>query len=542
MLPSLATIWQYWLYAAFLFRKQDLPVIVLTLVMLFAQPSLSRPEAVWRLPQVGNRLVPASVALVVLLTCWMGHALVLGGYDLSRDEQMATFDAIIFGHQRLFWPIAPEWRPIAAALNQLFILPIGDHEAWVSAYLPVNAAFRALVGLVVDPALTSPLFVAMGVLALWHIAARLWPGDMEARLVTLTLYVGSSQVIVTGMTAYAMSAHLGLNLVWLALYLRGGRIGHGGALGVGWLATGLHQPLFHPVFALPFILILARRQRWQAFWAYMVGYALIGVFWFAWPIWVSSHGTTPAAADDLSGTNYLARLLMVLRRPDASSAWVMSLNLLRFIAWQHLLLLPLVAVGLGATWRGNAVVRALAAGPVLIIVVMFVLLPYQANGWGYRYLHGFIGNLCLLGGFGWRALAAASIRRTFAYGSVFTFFVLLPVHLWMAHAQVAPYAMVDRMIRGSGADVTIIDTKMASFGHDLVINRPDLAWPLRLDAAAMRPDQLGALCAAHSVLFVGADELLPINAYFGQTGSPSADLLPLQQAARAAGCVLVRPR
>jgi hypothetical protein len=60
----------------------------------------------------------------------------------------------------------------------------------------------------------------------------------------------------------------------------------------------------------------------------------------------------------------------------------MALNLLRFVAWQHLLLVPLVVAGVRAARRGDGMVAALAAGPALMIVITCVLLPYQGHGWG----------------------------------------------------------------------------------------------------------------------------------------------------------------
>jgi len=46
----------------------------------------------------------------------------------------------------------------------------------------------------------------------------------------------------------------------------------------------------------------------------------------------------------------------------------------------------------------------LVAGLVLTLLAMFMLLPYQGHGWGYRYLHGLIGSAALLGGYGWITL------------------------------------------------------------------------------------------------------------------------------------------
>src|SRR3546814_5503078 len=79
-----------------------------------------------------------------------------------------------------------------------------------------------------DPELTSPLFLAVGFGALWHIARKLFPGRPDAVLVTLLLAFSSTQLLVMSMTAYAMTAHFALNMVWLALFLRNDWKGHFG--------------------------------------------------------------------------------------------------------------------------------------------------------------------------------------------------------------------------------------------------------------------------------------------------------------------------
>ena len=82
-------------------------------------------------------------------------------------------------------------------------------------------------------------------------------------MVGVILLVCSSQFLITAMTPYAMTAHLALNMIWLWLFLRDTRGAHALAAGVAFVACGLHQVVFHPLFAAPFILSLLRARRWK---------------------------------------------------------------------------------------------------------------------------------------------------------------------------------------------------------------------------------------------------------------------------------------
>jgi hypothetical protein len=526
---------------------QDLILLPLfcVAILLFGSGA-SQPGASLSSRVSGRRLALAAAA--VFAVCLSGHWIVFQGLDFSRDEQMATFDAAVYGSGRLAAPIPLVWRGIATALNLQFMLPIGDHAAWVSAYLPVNAMMRALVGTIADPVVTSPLLVAAGLLVLAAIGRRLWPASPGSQWAALLCYLGSSQIVITGMTAYAVSAHLTLNLLWLLLFLRRNRIGFAGTLIVGFLATGAHQPLFHPLFALPFVLGLVWRgagqeqRQWRRFAAYGVGYAVIAGFWLAWPIWISSHAGPVPVANDREGIDYATRLMRELSLLNIGAVWTMSVNLIRFVTWQHLLLLPLMVLGLVGGWRRSALVPPLAIGIVLPILVMGILLPWQGHGWGYRYLHPVLGSTCLLAGFGWQQAETMglNLRRAMLRSSMASLLLLL-LHGWMAYRMVAPQAVPEHAIARSAADIAIID--VAPFGSNLVINAPDLGKrPIRLIGQALHAGDIAALCRGRRIAFVDAPQLDSLNVYYTgkRAGTATGHQQALHHAARAAGCTIVR--
>ncbi|MEI5689063.1 hypothetical protein [Sphingomonas kyungheensis] len=479
----------------------------------------------------------AVAAVVIFAICLWGHELIFQGMDFSRDEQMAVFDAAVFHSGQLVAPIPLAWREIAPALNLQFMLPLGDHAAWVSAYLPINAMMRALVATVIDPLATSPLLVVVGLLALAAIGRQLWPDSPGSQVVALLCYLCSSQVVITGMTAYAVSAHLALNLVWLLLFMRGDRIGFAGTLIVGFLATGAHQPSFHPLFALPFVLGLIWRRQWWSVLGYGIGYTVIVGFWLAWPVWLSGQAGPVPAANDAEGIDYVTRLLHVLALINRGALWTMAANLIRFVTWQHLLLLPLMLLSV-AGGRRSPLVLPLAIGIVLPILVMGVLLPWQGHGWGYRYLHPVLGNACLLAGFGWQRVEALrlDLRRPMLWTTVASV-VLLPVHGWMTYRMVASQAVPDQKIARMAADIAIVDS--APYGANLVINAPDLSnRPIRLQGWTLRPADIAALCGTRWIAFVDAPQLDSLNVYYNDkpVAAPSPHQRLLHAAARNAGC------
>src|SRR3546814_16813656 len=105
------------------------------------------------------------------------------------------------------------------------------------------------------------------------------------------------------MTAYAMPAHLTVNLCWLWLVLRRRWWADIVALPLGLFAVGLHQIHYHPLFAAPILFLLLLRNAWGLAAFYALGYLAIGPFWADWISWISRltpNGPRPADKTDRS--------------------------------------------------------------------------------------------------------------------------------------------------------------------------------------------------------------------------------------------------
>jgi hypothetical protein len=414
-------------------------------------------------------LAVAAAAAVLIGWTWLYQA-----FPMSMDEFWPTFDARVFASGRLMAPIPPEWRAYAHAMQPIYQLETPDHAFWISSYLPLNAAARALASWLGGQALAGAAWAAAAILCLWDIARQLWPARRDAAVVAVGLLALSPQFLAAAMTPFAWPAHLALNLAWLALFLRRSPGAQAGAAVVAFAACGLHEWVFAPLFAGPFLIeawFAGRRRE-----AILQGaaFGLSCGFWFAWPGLVfMAHGYPFGAARMSAADNALTTLL----RPEAPL--VMAENLLRLTTWQSPLAALLAVAGITeAVRRRSPPLLAMAGGLVLAIAFFTLVTPYQAQGWGYRYLHGYLGSISLLAAAGWVRLSDVAPRRGW---SVLTLGGALAVMLVGCRAgqiadYVAPSVRLEGMIQRSPADVVIVDPGGPNlFRLDLARNDPFLA-------------------------------------------------------------------
>jgi hypothetical protein len=377
-----------------------------------------------------------------------------------------------------------------------------------SNYLPGNALLRAFFGLLGDPALTGPACAAVSIVLTYDLGRRLWPARPDAAFVGAVLLATSSQLIVTAMTPYAMSAHLALNLLWLWLFIRGRLLTDVAAAFVAFCAMGLHQFIFHPLFAAPFVARLWLTKHWARAGFYTIVYLAFAAFWGEYLTWLLKlHGVAPTGSG-LAARGVMGHVVDLVAAFDPAAATGFTAeNLVRFAAWQNPLAIGLGLVGaVLAVTKRNAFHVCLASGIVLTILAMVVLLPFQGHGWGYRYLHGLLGNLCLLAAFAWEQLVkpeSATARRAWAAMGLTTAFAVLlalPTRAMQASSFIEPYAKAHDAIASLQADVVLVDPKGLWYGQDLVRNDPfPRRGPAVLDLNLLTGRQLLQLCDRYRV-------------------------------------------
>lgn len=515
--------------AVILFLDQDFPallggLLLLTLAALFAE------GMGFRLPKPRARVI---VPLVVVfgLVAWAGHYWLFQNYSISRDEEVARFAAAYMREGLFARPIPAEWEAYRRAIMPEFFSPFGAADYWTAAYLPVNSAIQALFWQLGDPNLAGPALLIAGLFALWRVALHLFPTRDDAVWVTMLLGLSSTQLWVTAMTPYAMTGHFALNMIWLALVLRGGVIGHVSAGAVALVAAGLHQWHFPPIFIAPFILWMLLSRRWAvAAFHVLILIAIVVVWAKLWPgFLVQSLGP---AADVRPSAGVADKVGSLFER--LGDRWQPLVNLSRFAAWNNILMVPLAALGVMAMrWRKALRGQEIALPLALGCFAGCALALAQGYGWGFRYAHGFIGPFCLLAGLGWARFRPAAMRPI--YLAVAITLAMSAFLVWRTHVFVAPYAASHRMIDASKADVVLVDPRGGLYVTDLVRGRDGVPGrPMVMNLGMLTLGQVDELCQHYVVELFDRAEFRPLGIPLARWNLGRMDALRAHM--KTAGC------
>jgi len=443
-----------------------------------------------------------ALCLGVGLCGWIGWRVVFGGYALSEDEFMALFDAEIFRKGALIAPLDPVWRPFNTALQPMFQISLTSGAAWSSSYYPVNAAALAAMDVAGLRSATGGLWAALSVGLCYRLARQLWPDTPAAAYAAALLLASSSQLIVTAMTPYAMSAHLALNLLWLNLFLARGKLSQGLALATAFAATGLHQLAFHPLFAAPFVgrLWLDRQFGRAAF--HTAGYLLIAAVWthyWDFALWTAHLDRGREIRAALDPFKVAVSQLQALN--GYALQWQLE-NLCRATSWQNPLAFALFLVGAPLAFRAGGVERSLLYALILTTAVVTAIEPYQGHGWGYRYLHGLLGAFVIIAVRGavsiWPTASGGLSRRAIPWvltSALLSILVLAPVRMIQAHVWSSPYSRAHALISNAKADIVLVNSDGLAFADDLARNDPWLGnHPKVMSVMSMSPAQISAAC------------------------------------------------
>ena len=479
-----------------LFVEQDGPAAIFLLPtaasILLLTPRLSARyadgagAALSRLPR------PELVALAVLILSWAGGGLIYHDHPLTLDEYVPTVQAEIYRSGALAgtFPAPPvgefdNYFPYFFTYDE----PTG---AFTQYYRPVHAALLALTGAFGVDDFLNPFAAAVTVLATAQVARLLAPERAEAPALSALLLATSAQFLAFAISDYPWSIHLALNMVWLALFLRGGVVALTGAVVIGVLATGLHQVQPHAAFAFPVLAAFAFGWRRRLPWARHLAlcalicaiYCLAIGFWLVWDnlaLWLHT-GEDRFLPESLGEVLALRPFLDgQLRQIDFLPTLYSLLNvanILRLVLWLSPAVVFLLVLGLVRGRRPSADTVVLIAVFLFSLAVYMILMPNQMLGWGYRYLTPLLGIMAILAALALpgqddppRPSAVVATMAWIAVGAG----LFLPLRAAQIEALVRPEAQLAERIRTSPSAFSVNQVSEVMMTTQLVRNAPDLS-------------------------------------------------------------------
>lgn len=540
------------------FATQDvlwLAGVVALLPVLWAISRRSHPAEA---PATELHLSAGRLALactLVFLFTFAGRYAIYHDFAVSMDEFMYRFQVATLEQGFLLTPVSDLWFPLSHALRPGFLMVNQEYQVWAPGYRPGAALLAALFGLVRAEPVVNPLLCAASVWLVARLAKREMPQAPGAAVWGVALFALSPQFLITGMSAYTMTAHLFASLLWIYLFTLDRPASHVAAVALGCLALGLHQVHVHSFLALPFLLNLFFVQRRFALSLAYVGFytlACLGwIFWMDAAIWIQGLERVPAAIGPRSTNGDIGFVLNTVthgfERHSLKDIVYWAVNASRLLAWQNLALLPLVTIGL-SRWREMPRNLRLMAWAVLTSLIPYVLLmPSQGHGWGYRYLHHTAGNLALIGAFGWLAIArpkpAAAAQRMRGFVRALCLVTIvggLPLRSYQAEAFVRPWAEASEYLASLPVELVFVDSLDIWYGYDLVRNDPFLRnSPKLLAIDRLTEPDLALLCAENTFALVDAARLQPfgMRRRVRDQGERTADRRATLAKLQAAGCI-----
>ena len=466
-------------------------------------PKTALPWPRWnlRLPMGKNAIL--GLAILVSLITGVGTYCVFHGYSVCVDEFMSDYQAEVFASGNIYARIDPAWRDLAIPLTPTFAMFNAERNTWISPYLPIYAAIRAIFSRLGIRSLTNSALAGLSIFALAGIVRKLWPREESFPLIACLLLASSSQFLLMSMTAFSMPAHLYLNLIWLWLYTRNDRWGLATPW-IGVLALGLHNPVVHALFVLPFLIRIAIGKQWPKVIYFASVYALGSGLWLAWMVYVS-NGVASAGGEPSVSSMFVV--------PGWTQALFQIMNLSLMVSWQSYALVFLVLIAATTRKTRTPFERDLLWSSLITFLFYSFFRTSQVNGWGYRYAYSILGNLVLLSLLGWQELRmqAGTRRSSIILGSslVIALLVQLPIRSFQAERFVRPHYASFQYIMSLPASFVLVDAKTIWPAADLMRNDPFLrTTPKLLFSSRTTPHHLEISKKLGGVEEVGGETLV----------------------------------
>ncbi len=447
-----------------------------------------------------------------------GFHVAFDGYFLADDEYSAWFQTLIYAGGQARAVVPPEWCRWIDAMTPTSVAVVPPCT-WKLSFLPLHSLFRSLfVALKVD-FLAGPVTVALTIGLVAATARRLWPDRPRRTLVAVVVLATSVQMLFMSMTMYSMPTHLLVSACWLWLFV----IGTPWAIVllpmVGFVAFGVHSPIPHGLWVIPFILRFLWQRRWGAFLYVSAGYALAAAFWTK-QLGIGGRGAEGLPIASISATVGAVRSPFSVPQVIDQLTTVMHFVLIG--TWNSpLVFLCLFVVAL--SWRRlDSMSHDLIASLMLIIIARGFEPTPQGEGWGYRYIYDALSNIALLTACGLDIIAQAIGTRRAMKLAIASFatsvLIQIPMRTMNVRSVVVPYARTYRWMASRPDSVVVFDANDVMWGRQMLRNDPYLhARPVLMEIHALPKGGLAELQARFpgAVKRVTHDEIL-------QFGAPAA--------------------
>ena len=461
----------------YLLQTQDLRgAAVLVLIALAAAfPPVAR-AGLALIEWIGRK--PGTTALVAFVALCAGQIFIAKDYPLAGDEHLIVLQAKAFAAGRLTAQFPPEllrWVVPWPYLN-LWLYASPETGGVVSVYWPGFALVLAPFFVLGIPWACNPLLASGALLLVGRLARKLIAAPHAAGWAVLFMLASPA---FSGMALgyFSMTAHLFFNLlyVWLLLerrFLLAGVIGS--------FALILHNPWPHSLFALPWILWIARREGWRALARLGMGYAplaaLVGLGWWLFmrhvqgPLWFAA----PAGDGFLYWQVQFAR---VFTEPGIATLVKRLAELVKLWLWAVPALPALMVAG---WWLARREVGTRLLGLSFATTLAGYLFVWfdQGYGWGVRYLHPALAALPILGALAITRLENEALRRYAAAAALLSLAVATPFRWAQIESFTRDHLARRPTFEKNVRQIVLIKLDVDYYTQDFVQNDPFLRAPV----------------------------------------------------------------
>ncbi|MGA8049373.1 MAG: hypothetical protein WCA09_04250, partial [Burkholderiales bacterium] len=400
--------YHFWLVEYFL-RTQDLTGSALVVAIALAAYFTPTRNAALALVDALSRH-PWRIAAVTFVLLCLGSLYVEHNHPLAQDEYAALFQSRVFAAGKLTGQFPPDLvgHLIAPMYFNRFLYSSFETGQVASAYWPGFALLLTPFSLAHVPWACNPLIASLALVLMGRLAVRL-TGVPQAGGWAMLLALASPGFGAMAITYFSMPAHMLFNLVFAWLLLERTKLRLLTAGMVGSFALILHNPLPHTLFALPWLVSIARQPgRRRDLLVLGAGYALFALpLGFGWPLLLSgiqghtNYGLFPAGTVDPAHRimdffwDWHVKLRSAIDLPSLFILTERTADLTRLWNWAVPGLPLLAAAGwwLGRRDRG---VRLLGLSMLVTLAGYMFVWFTQGNGWGARYFYPAWGTLPVL--------------------------------------------------------------------------------------------------------------------------------------------------